>query len=345
VELADDNGGIVLNVCECGLAMRAVRGLRDDQFMQLRFQLSQSNDWIETRGRIAWMNALRTIVGVEFVDLSYEGQILLQDWIFLLPKTVKNDVARFSQDPTASPGLFAMHARGPENERQDPGGLRGTQGTSADGSPAAADPKDFVSMPKTETMRRGSATIEDTDYPAGSPFALSHSERSREISRKPVTRPGKSGRGTWIWVGATLVLSACFVLAFHLRMTSSNPHPESFLTATKGKESPTDAPGNRTEPSVNPSPPSTGNSFVLQVGAMTHKDNANRLAESLRNGNFPAFVSHSRTDQFYRVLVGPFQTADSASKVQKALQKQNFKIIRKRWFPAAVQDSDRALNQ
>jgi septal ring-binding cell division protein DamX len=420
VELADDNGGVVLNVCERGLAMRAVRTLGDDQFTQLRFQLSQANDWIETRGRITWMNALRTIVGVEFVDLSYEGRILLENWISSLemldatagknslaenarkaertpasdqpaaaqvsisrPDTAKSGIEHLGQDSAASRALFTMHAGGPELGRQAPTESSGIEEKSVDGSPATAEPEGFVSVPETETIRRvaedrrelasaqdsvgtppseaearseansnsstnendRSATIENKDYRVGSPFALSYGDGSREIeSGEGSTSPGRSSRGTWIWVVAALVLLACVLLAFHFRMTPNNRPPEGSIVATKGAELPTDNSANPTKPSVSPNPPSIGHSFVLQVAAMTHKDNADRLAESLRNRNFPAFVSHSATDQFYRVIVGPYETADSTSKVRKELEKENFKVIRKQWNPASIQDSDRAQN-
>lgn len=80
VEL-EDNGGIVLNVSESGLAMQVVKTLPDSLHTKLRFQLSLSNSWIETRGRIAWLSASKNKAGVEFVDLDLEGRALLAKWI------------------------------------------------------------------------------------------------------------------------------------------------------------------------------------------------------------------------------------------------------------------------
>lgn len=80
VEL-DDNGGIVLNVSETGLAMQVVKTLPDNPYTNLRFQLSLSNSWIETRGRIAWLSGSKNKAGVEFVDLDLEGRTLLAKWI------------------------------------------------------------------------------------------------------------------------------------------------------------------------------------------------------------------------------------------------------------------------
>jgi cell division septation protein DedD len=85
--------------------------------------------------------------------------------------------------------------------------------------------------------------------------------------------------------------------------------------------------------SANPKQPVDRPGFVLQVGAMTHKDNADALAESLRKRNFPAFVSHRGTDRFYRVVVGPYSDADSTFTVKEELRKQNFDAIRLSWNP------------
>ena len=50
VELDEGNGGIILNVSESGLAVQAVTSLMDDHLPRMRFQLSQSPDWVETSG-------------------------------------------------------------------------------------------------------------------------------------------------------------------------------------------------------------------------------------------------------------------------------------------------------
>jgi cell division septation protein DedD len=78
IQLEDDNGGIVLNVCEKGLAMQVVRSLGDNRFPKLRFQLSLSNTWIEARGRIAWLSNSRNTAGVELVEITDEARQLLK---------------------------------------------------------------------------------------------------------------------------------------------------------------------------------------------------------------------------------------------------------------------------
>jgi PilZ domain len=73
LELENDNAGIILNISESGLAMQVVRSLPDDSLPQMRFQLAQSETWVEARGRIASINDAKTRAGVEFVELPEEG--------------------------------------------------------------------------------------------------------------------------------------------------------------------------------------------------------------------------------------------------------------------------------
>jgi hypothetical protein len=79
--LKEGNGGIILDISEQGLAMQAVGSLGEDPYTRLRFQLSQSKDWIGTQGRIAWISPSRQTAGVEFIDLSFESLILIRNWI------------------------------------------------------------------------------------------------------------------------------------------------------------------------------------------------------------------------------------------------------------------------
>jgi cell division septation protein DedD len=74
--------------------------------------------------------------------------------------------------------------------------------------------------------------------------------------------------------------------------------------------------------------------FVLQIGAMTHEENAAALAESLQH-DFPALVSRRGTDRFYRVVVGPYSDVDSALRVKEQLRKAGFDAFRTPWNPSA----------
>jgi cell division septation protein DedD len=82
VELGENNRGAVLNISQNGLALQTVEELTDDDSLGMRFQLSQSEAWIEAKGRIAWKSASKKLAGVEFFDLSTETRIQIQLSIF-----------------------------------------------------------------------------------------------------------------------------------------------------------------------------------------------------------------------------------------------------------------------
>ena len=81
IKLGVDNGGIILDISEGGLAMQAVRSLADGELPAMRFQLSESQTWIETPGRIAWIGASKHTAGVEFVGLPEEARNKIKQWI------------------------------------------------------------------------------------------------------------------------------------------------------------------------------------------------------------------------------------------------------------------------
>lgn len=81
VELDEGNGGIVLNVSEGGLSVQAVTSLMDDFLPAVRFQLSESDSWIQTGARITWAGQSRKVAGLEFVDLPEESRSQIREWL------------------------------------------------------------------------------------------------------------------------------------------------------------------------------------------------------------------------------------------------------------------------
>ena len=83
IELDAGNGGIILNISEGGLAVRAAMALVDDHLSCLRFRFSHSENWIKERGVIAWKSESKKMAGVKFVDLSEESRTQISGWISL----------------------------------------------------------------------------------------------------------------------------------------------------------------------------------------------------------------------------------------------------------------------
>jgi cell division septation protein DedD len=70
--------------------------------------------------------------------------------------------------------------------------------------------------------------------------------------------------------------------------------------------------------------------LVLQVAAVEKESDALAMAQALQQRKFPAFVLPAGADQYYRVQVGPYATAQAANAAQKLLESQGFKSIVKR---------------
>lgn len=81
VELDEGNGGIVLNISEGGLSVQAVTSLMDDLLPGVRFQLSESDGWVEANARITWTDQSRKVAGLEFADLAEDSRNRIRKWI------------------------------------------------------------------------------------------------------------------------------------------------------------------------------------------------------------------------------------------------------------------------
>src|SRR5260370_7497092 len=69
VELGQENGGILLNLSEGGLAGRSALALTSRKFAELRFQVPGSQRWFTARGPIVWLSHSKNEAGVQFPEL------------------------------------------------------------------------------------------------------------------------------------------------------------------------------------------------------------------------------------------------------------------------------------
>jgi hypothetical protein len=155
-----------------------------------------------------------------------------------------------------------------------------------------------------------------------------------ELASRSRPRDGTSHYLIWLFL-AVLLISAAVVFLRHNGRGVANDRRAIEITSA-GKEPGILSSGSFVEQSTSAlatalSLDSTG--FVLQVAAMKHEDNADALAESLHQSNFPAFVFKRGDDPFYRVAVGVYGDADSTAKVKGELERQGFKAILRRWIP------------
>jgi cell division septation protein DedD len=91
-----------------------------------------------------------------------------------------------------------------------------------------------------------------------------------------------------------------------------------------------------TIPASGPRAPNHLAGFMLQVAAMTRRENADALSAILRKESFPAFVLARDGDPFYRVDVGPYADAADARAAKDKLKGGGFGTVIERQFPAAT---------
>lgn len=81
VELAQNNGGILLNLSEGGLAVQSALMLSETQLNEIRFQLPGERDWVKTDARVAWMSESRKEAGIEFLNFAEESRLKVRQWM------------------------------------------------------------------------------------------------------------------------------------------------------------------------------------------------------------------------------------------------------------------------
>jgi TonB family protein len=81
VDLGENNGGVILNIGEGGIALTSAAPLFPGVPIEMRFQLPGSNDWLEARGEIAQISGSKKEAGLRFVNLSEDARNQIQDWI------------------------------------------------------------------------------------------------------------------------------------------------------------------------------------------------------------------------------------------------------------------------
>ncbi len=104
LDIGADNGGIVLNISESGLAVHAVSVLPPGPTVDLRLQLHKSCKRLETRAKVAWMSDTKKEAGVEFIDLPEEVRLEIKEWLALEnlePLYIAREKQRLQTQPSA----------------------------------------------------------------------------------------------------------------------------------------------------------------------------------------------------------------------------------------------------
>jgi TonB family protein len=81
VGMGENNGGIIVDISENGLAVASAAPLDADGFVPLRFQAPGDNHLLEMNGEIVWISESKKRAGGRFVDLSEDARNRLKRWI------------------------------------------------------------------------------------------------------------------------------------------------------------------------------------------------------------------------------------------------------------------------
>ncbi len=105
VDIGLDNGGIVLNLSEEGLAFQAVGPLGKQGELRIRIKLPSSKERIELPAQIAWVSNTNRQAGVRFMDARPEYQVQIQEWVRSLtpPPAVWEESSNHEADGAGSP--------------------------------------------------------------------------------------------------------------------------------------------------------------------------------------------------------------------------------------------------
>ena len=99
IQLDESNGGIILNISESGFAVCAVASMMDDQLPHIRFQIPQSNAWIEASGNIVWRSGLNRLAGIQFSGLSEQARGQIREWCYAV--STPDNFLEASEEETA----------------------------------------------------------------------------------------------------------------------------------------------------------------------------------------------------------------------------------------------------
>jgi len=81
VSLGPDNGGIVLDISEDGLAIQTIRELGGDSLMEIRVGLPSHGPIFQIEGQVAWTSESRKQAGLTFVGLPEQSREEIREWI------------------------------------------------------------------------------------------------------------------------------------------------------------------------------------------------------------------------------------------------------------------------
>lgn len=232
VDLGDDNGGIVLNMSEGGLAMHSAVTLSEVHLPRVRFQLPQCRDWIETRAEIAWTSETKMLAGILFIGLPDRARQQIRDWVFANGRGEDAPAAPRRTEVTRIPspsGISISHMATRESVTRS----------------TAALVRTFTNSPEISSIRPAASVVSvRTASPAPdgakSSTAVHHelaraSDAGSELSLRLSEATPPESRASWpSWSGFLAFLTALAALSFLVGLTAGRGDFHRLLVKVSG---------------------------------------------------------------------------------------------------------------
>lgn len=353
IELGKAFRGFILNASEGGLCVQAAREIAADGALELRFQSVQPGAWVEATGRIAWRNETRTVAGIEFVDQTPEVIQEIRKWLSFGASLEELQGSWEADHPTMGRALADWDLSHPsgreepetmprfrpvEKAKQTVARARGlfepeTADKEATDSPVRR-PFLMIGVVTLTLLFLGLWAVRHVDFVRHVQSSRSQEKAAASTSVQPAKIEAAATKETAAASEAPTTKAAdpahqttpahtTTVAAIETQTQQAN-----LPAVTSQKKSG----GEKRSVSVVPTAAAIAiPQVVLQAAAMSDENNANELAASLREKNFPAFVS--KRNSFFRVFVGPFLTDEAVHRAKNDLKKSSVETIQKPWSP------------
>lgn len=308
VSLDDAKNGLLLDLCEGGVALASLASKIPEEIVSLEFDLPEGHGHIQAKAEVAWTRDSGHLTGARFVELGDDSRQQLGEWV--ATKSSVAVAAGVGEEVFAAEPLIVSRA-----------------------SYAQVDP-----VPQTE-KDKGVAHLRSVVIPL---------QLTREAESKQTEGRGDEGFGRFITSRhpielflTVLVLSWSLVfLGYEMGTSGINKQISDSTAAPKLVDSsgPVQVEASSQVPvatlsSAVPNLSVQDPGTVLQVGAMKDENNADAMAKALQEKKFPAFVFKRGTDRLYKVAVGPYSDANATTAIKVELERQGFRTISKRWLP------------
>jgi cell division septation protein DedD len=325
VSLHDSGPGLLLDVCEGGVALATVVPKNLDDIISLSFELPEGKGHIQATAEIAWTRDSGHLTGVRFMDLAHTSRRQLEEWISAGAGATAVAVADSAEPEEPQSAAFTETLEPRVEEAVSP---------ARDEEPVRDEEKGkdqtvvHLRAAITPTLLAGGAASE----PAGP--RLDAGLGYDAAPRYPIRLFLAVMLLSWALVFLGYRMGSSEISTQAKEATAPASQPDVVSKALVTPPTAVEASSSATSPASN-SAAWTDPGVVFQVGAMKEESNADALAEALQKKNLPAFVFRRGSDRLYKVAVGPYTDAEAEStvKIKDDLQKQGFQPILKRWLP------------